>query len=135
MFITSLDDPNCALVFKIIKVYSSAIGAGMRLFRGYISILSNSSNPRAPRFVIVWDNLPGSHLGNDVSKSGYADTWGHTDLFGVLNIWKILYNWPISESPGNKGSWRFISAKIYPTDHVAIAVQYFWPHNNISGER
>ena len=53
----------------------------------------------------------------------YAKSWN-------LNI---LDSSSISESPGNKGFWFTISAKIQPTDHTSTGVEYCLAPRRISG--
>lgn len=59
----------------------------------------------------------------------------HELSFGVPKIRNILNSSSISESPGNNGPILDISAKIQPTLHISMAVEYVFVPSNTSGAR
>lgn len=51
-------------------------------------------------------------------------------IFLTLNI---RFNWSTSDFPGNSAFISNNSAKIQPTDHMSIGVEYSFAHNSNSG--
>lgn len=68
-------------------------------------------------------------------KWGSYSKPGHVDSHGVPNTLNILTSSSSYFWPGKRGRKLTISAKIQPTDHISIELEYFCEPSNTSGGR